>query len=352
MADAKAILTLKNVLLSTQGATGQMLSEGLVHALRDGQQDRHELQVALLKMVEQVLTSSKVASKLSAEGVCQQKFDAASAELEQHKAATASATADLAAAKSSSQAHKERLDAAISQQSLEEQEHTRVEALDSEKAKEVTVLEEGKAEVVALLGAMAEKGNGEAILGYLRNANAETPLVAALRSVLQKEPTDRIDFDAIAMEHLRAFLEHKVAEWEAQIQVHTAAKANIHAEMLGAWAIKQVAADRVREATAELETAEAAAQAAQQTLKQARLAEQQKERILSDFMAELTLAGEKANQCEAALCALERLVSGRDESLEAAAVAEPVVTMDVDADVLGAKMDARADVEMGTPIAA
>jgi len=106
MADIKAMRSIKTVLQTTQGATGEMLAEGLVHALQDRPEDRHDLQNALLKMVAQVLTSARSESQLEAEKTCQQKVDAAQVDLNTCKTAVANASEALAHAQANAQAKK------------------------------------------------------------------------------------------------------------------------------------------------------------------------------------------------------------------------------------------------------
>jgi len=352
MADAKAMQTIKTVLMSTQGATGEMLSEGIIHALRDRPEERHELQVTLLKMVTQVLSSTRTTAKVEAEGALQQKVDEAKKQLDVRKAAVATATQALSSAEETALAQKAKLDALRLQVTSEDQEHERVAAADQEKAKEVGEMKEKRREVADLLTAMQEKGNGEAISKYLletRMPPAELPLIAALRSVLEKEPSERIGFDTEAIKHLQAFLENKVAEWDAQVAVITADKANIHAEALGAWAIHQVAGENVQEAITELEKVDSAVVAAQQTLEEANVTELQEENGLSHCMSELLLAGDRASQCSAALETLERLAAGQDivQEVPLMVTGEAAGAMEVDSEPA-----AGLDVEMGTAITA
>lgn len=357
MADTKAMLTIKKVLISTQGATGEMLSEGLFHALQDPPEARHELQVALLKMVTQVLTSVGSAAQAEAEGTCQQKVNATQASLNARKAALVRATEELAAAQASSVAQTEKVGERQRQVTLNHEEYKRVNSEDEDKAKEVASLEASKFEVARLLDVMGTKGNGEEIVEYLKSAKAESPLVAAVRSVLDKEPVERVDFDLVALQHLQVFLEQKVAEWTAKIADMVAAKANIHAEALGAWAIKEVDGEHVQEAMAELDAAEAAVAAAQQKLKEQEDILALEEGVHSQCVSELSLADDRARQCSAALEALQRLEAGQEEMVQeepAAVTGEPMEVEFLnlaDAEMAAAKVDAM-DVEMGTPITA
>jgi len=347
MADAKAMLTIKNVLASCAGGTGEMLSNGLSFALQDGPEERHELQAELLKMVTQVLSAAQSEAKLDAEERCQHKADAAETELTSRKAVSASASEALAATQVAAAAQKEKVEESRRQLTWEEEEHKRVEAEDQEKATEVAVYVEAKNEVVGLLQAMAEKGDGEAISTYLHSAKAEPALVSAVRSVLTKEAKDRVDFDLVAMTHLKNFFETKVADFDAQLQVVVASKVNIHAEALGAWAVKEIAGENVRDAIAELETADNAVTAAQESVREAKQHEEQQEFVLSQALTDLTLAGERARQCNAALEVLDLLMAGP------MVAATPVVTaMEVDAEMAAVKMDSALDVEMGTAITA
>lgn len=357
MANTTAMLTIKKVLISTQGATGEMLSEGLIHALQDPPEARHELQVALLKMVTQVLTSVGSAAQAEAEGTCQQKVNAAQASLNARKAALVRATEELAAAQAATAAQRETVGERQRQVTLNHEEYKRVNSEDEDKAAEVASLEASKLEVVRLLEAMGTKGNGEVIMEYLKSAKAEGPLVAALRTVLDKEPADRIDFDLVVLQHLQVFLEQKVAEWTAKIADMVAAKANIHAEALGAWAIKEVDGEHVQEAMAELDAAEAAVAAAQQKLKEQEDILALEEGVHSQCVSELSLADDRARQCSTALEALQRLEAGQEMLQEEPAAVTAEQPMEVeflnlaDAEMAAAQVDAM-DVEMGTPIAA
>lgn len=347
MADMKAMRSIKTVLQTTQGATGEMLAEGLVHALQDRPEDRHDLQNALLKMVAQVLTSARSESQLEAEKTCQQKVDAAQVDLNTCKTAVANASEALAHAQANAQAKKEKLEECRRQSSNEEDEHKRVESLDQEKSNEVAVFDAGKQEVVALLEKMSEPGSGEALLPYLRSANAEGPLLAALQSVLKKEASDRIGFDEVALTHLQNFLEKKTAEWDSKIETSGIAKANIHAEALGAWAVKEVAKQHLQEAVDELAAAEKAVITADQVLKDAKNAEQQQDGVLAHYLTDLTLAGERVRQCGEALESLARLEAGQPMEVEV----PPMATgMDIDMDA--AKTDMVLDSEMGVAITA
>jgi len=350
MAALKAMESIKGVLLSTQGGTGEMLSEGLFHALQDRPEERHELQAALLKMVAQELSSARSAAKVEAEVSIKQKVDAAEAELEKRKAAVANATADLAAANATAASQKEKLDECRRQLTWEEEEHKRVQAADEDKAKEVAEFEQGRLEVIGYLEAVAQKG-GETILKYLSSVKAEAPLQAALVSVLKKEPLDRAGFDEVALQHLRMFLEKKVSEWDETIEAMKAGKANIHAEALGAWAVKEVTGEHVREAAVELEGADAAVAAAEQKLNEVKEAEQEEENVLSHYLTDLTLAQDRVRQCGTALETLERLVMGQEMVVEAPSCST-AAAMEVDTDLVASKTDAVLDADMGVPIAA
>lgn len=230
-----------------------------------------------------------------------------------------------------------------------------MEGVDEEKAKEVSAHLEGKNEVAGFLESMGQQGNGDAIMQYLRNINAEPTLVAAVRSVLAKEPSERTGFDSVALVHLQAALEKKVAEWEATVEATASTKALIHAETLGAWAIKEMAAENVKAVEVELATAEEAVVVAHQQLQEATAAEQHEENVLAHHLTDLTLAGDRVRECNAALEALGCLELGPADVVQEQQEL-PVVTiettgaMEVDTEPCGAKMDVAMDVDM--PIAA
>lgn len=346
MADAKAMLSIKTLLQTTQGATGEMIAEGLSHALQDRPEERHDLQNALLKMAQQVLNSARSDAHREAEDTCKRRVEEAQAQLNACKAAVTNAHEALQQAISNAKVQKEKLANSQKQLTLEEQEQQRVEALDAEKAKEVGVFQTGRQEVVDLLAKIPEQGSGETILPYLRNENAQAPLVAALQSVLKKEASNRIEFDLVAETHLKSFLDDKVAGWDVKIETVSALKANVHAEALGAYAVKTVAKEHVQEATAELEVADKAVVAAEQKLTEAKSAEQQQDGVLSHYLTDLTLAQDRVRQCSEALESLVRLEAGSSMQVE---VPLPAAGMEVDAD---ASKDVVMDSEMGIAIPA
>merc|ERR1719487_98002 len=142
-------------------------------------------------------------------------------------------------------------------------------------------------------------------------------------------------------EHLQTFLQKKVADWEVEIKAVTEAKANIHAEALGAWAVREVAGHHVQEAVLELEAADAAVVEAEQKMEEAKSAETQEERVLAHYLTDLTLAGERVRQCSEALEVLAQLEAGQPV-VEATT---PPKEMDVDFEP-AAKMDTVLDTEM------
>jgi len=259
----------------------------------------------------------------------------------------------LEAAQTTVKAQKDKLDNCRQQQASEQEEHTRAEAADAAKAQEVAVNEQAKAEVVRLLEGMGQQLDGDSIVvyqTYLKGVNAEPTLIAALRSALEKESSQRCGFDCVAMEHLKNILEHKIREWDAAIAAMAVAKANVHAEALGAWAIRELAGEHVQEAVVELEAAEAAVAAGTEQLNAAREAEQHEEAVLAHYLTDLTLAGEKLRQCGDALEALMSVEAGPKVVQEAAPVL--ATGMDVDVEMAAEKMDTSMDVEMTLPVVA
>merc|ERR1719375_846159 len=97
-------------------------------------------------MVRQVLSTAQTNAQIDAEGACQQKVNAAEAELAERKAAVASASAALEAAQSNVMARKEKLSTSRKQLVWEESEQKRISEEDDAKAAEVRELETGKSE--------------------------------------------------------------------------------------------------------------------------------------------------------------------------------------------------------------
>lgn len=342
MADTKEMQSVNTVLLGTQGTTGDMLSRGLEHALQVPPKERHALQVELLKMAAEVLSTAQSSAKLEAEETCHRRVKDAEVELETRKANVAGATVALEAAQVNATAAKDSLDSSQQQLALQEEEQKQAEAIDQEKAEEVVACEKSKGEVVALMEQMTLQGDGKALFDYLREAEAEPALLSALPSVLKKAPAEREGFDDVVLTHLLNFMSGKVDYWTDKIEAIVAAKAGFRAEALGAWAVKEVAGDRVQEAKEELETAEKAVEDARQKLVEANEAVQQAERALAQACAERSMAGDKLTKCTDAVEALAKLEAGPKEMAAAMDVDEEPVTFNA----------AVLDMEMGTPITA
>jgi len=352
MATSQAMHNIQDVLLSTQGATGSMLFEGLPHALKQVTEERHELQNELLKMTTQVLCSARSSAIEEAHVTCKRKVDSATAELEARKADVANATEALLAAQATEASKKEKLEDCKRQRISEEEEHARLKGLDEEQAEELSADERSKAEVVDLLTAVDQQGHGERIAAYLNSVKAEAPLVSALRSVLMKEPSERHGFDDLALQHLRAFLEQKIVVWNTRIEERMANKANIHAETLGAWCIKEMSSEHVTTAASELTASGGVVADAQEQLKDAKQVQQQQEATLARLQQEQKLADEQAQRCSTAVEALERLIQGQEEEA-ASPASDRSCPMDVEVtDAVAAKMEAMMDVDMGEAMVA
>lgn len=342
MADIKEMQSINNVLLATQGTTGDMISRGLDHALLVPPAQRHVLQVELLKMAALVLSTAQASAKLEAEDGCQRKVKDAEAELETRRAAVAGAKTALEAAQVDATAAKTSVDSSEEQLVLQEEEQKQAEAIHEEKSEEVAACEKSKGEVVALMEEMTSQGSGKVLFDYLREAEAEPALLSALPSVLKKAPSEREGFDDVVLAHLFSFVSGKVDYWTDKIEALVAAKASFRAEALGAWAVKEVAGDRVQQVKKELESAEEAVEDARQKLADANEVVQQAERALTQVRAEHSMAGDTLRKCTDAVEAFAKLEAGPKE------VAAP---MDVDEEPVAFNA-AALDMEMGPPITA
>jgi len=305
-----------NVLLESQGLTGEMLSEGLIPALQNAPEERHELQAGLLKMVTKVLGAAQSEARFEEEQTCKRKAEEMEEQLAARKAEADTAAAELQAAQDTVTAKKARLEESREQLSKEEEEHNLLEQADNAKAEEVTEHQTSKATVEGHLSTMTHQGCGEAISEYLTGVKAEPPLVSALSSVLKKAPEDRHDFDDIALAHLRTFLEVKVKQWTGRIEALQAATANIHAETLGAWAIKEIQGRSIQDNIKELGAAEAELTDAKARLKDAEKVGEKAARSLYQAKAELSLAADKCRQCTTALESMAKLEAGIKEEEE------------------------------------
>jgi chromosome segregation ATPase len=337
-----------------------MLSRGLPIALKTPCQDRHEFEAGLLKMVAQVLEATRASAEGLVKGECPPKISEADAELKTRKAAVDAASEKLLAADAYSSQKQTALTDLQTKLASEEEEHKRLKGEDETREAEITEATQKRDEVTAMLEQTKIQGSSEPIAEYLKESGAENPLVAGVRSVLEKAPEQREGFDHVVIEHLQAFLTTRVGEWNATISEKIAAKANIHAETLGAWAVKECMGSQVKESQNRFDAAQEAREAARLQLTEAEAAFQEQEAVLASLTTDTSAIAQKAKQCQDALELLALLEAGKSTVEEAPA---PMAVEEVNADVPMAvdeattcaaevAMEAPADVTMEPAIAA
>lgn len=313
---------------SLEGTLSEMLCAGLPHAVEGVPEDRHNMQIHMLKMAAQTLGTARDKAQ-AAEAACKQKVEAVQVEVDARKAASAAAREALSAAQSATAAQKDALGECKRTVAREEHEHKRVEAIDKSGKKIMAGLEKNRKEVAALLASTDEKGDAEDIETFLHDEKAESVLIAALPSVLAKEPSERIGFDLVALASVKEFIGNKVADLDAEIAAEAARQADAHAEAVGAFAVMDLAKERLQDAVARLKEAEAAVEECREKLKETNAAMQQEERSLAEGLVEVSMAEAQTRQCCEAVDFLKGLEAGPKADTASADTVAPDVEMAV-----------------------
>merc|ERR1712220_44618 len=107
-------------------------------------------------------------------------------------------------------------------------------------------VEKYRNEVAALVPCSDKKIDVDGIFEYLEEMKADPIFVAALPSVLKKDAVELSGFDQLVHQHLQELLTEKVASLDAELEAEKARQADAHAEMLGAFAVLDLAKERVR----------------------------------------------------------------------------------------------------------
>jgi len=157
-----------------------------------------------------------------------------------------------------------------------EREHNFSEKAAASQTKEWAAVREEQARAAAVLGGsfrLLEAGGWEdeevkvasvqAVEDFLNDINAEKVLIAALPIAISAKPDSRKPFDAMAVEAAGKVLASHLAGLEAKVRESEPEEKEAKAELLGLWALAEVAREKAQEtkdaaliASAELSTAE------------------------------------------------------------------------------------------------
>lgn len=156
----------------------------------------------------------------------------------------------------------------------------------------------------------------DGVCSYLNQENADAVLLAALPKALARRPAEYGVFDKIAIEEASRVMSEKLAKCTADLAQGEEQFEDVKAEYRGAWAILDLAREKVESAAVECEKAEAALQEATVQNKIALSKVQDQQKTLESLQSEVELASAGVEQYEKALAALGQLAAGIQEEGE------------------------------------
>lgn len=163
----------------------------------------------------------------------------------------------------------------------------------------------------------------DAVCHYLQSQGSDAVLLAALPKALKRKPAECGPFDKMAVDEAFRFVSAKVDSLEAQLAAGQEELDDAIAVHLGAWAILDVAGDKVSLANEERDAADAAVQNAVVEEKLAASKVMDQDTVLATILSEATLLQSKAQQLDLALNALSTLeAAGQEEDKENAMVVD------------------------------
>jgi len=299
-----------------------MMATGLPHALVGGA-DRHECQVQFLGLVRDALRDAQ-SGALEQQAEQGRRVGEEHAAVEAKQAALSEATAIAEAATRVATEKEELLQQARHKVQKEEREHKQTERSTAGIQKSLAHrLQENEKVTFVLdchLKTLEEGGweNDEAekdaavesVVGRLEGAGVEKVLVVAASGALRVKAEERKQFDKVVLEHVRQALEEQALVISRQVEKERPAAAEADAELLGAWALADVARDQMASAEEASSEAQATAEAAVAAQEEARRAVEAQEARHKEASAASKLAEEKARRVGDALAALEMLAEG------------------------------------------
>jgi len=220
-------------------------------------------------------------------------------------------------------AHKEAKAATESEKKV----HAEAEAKKNRYAEERQEFEAARAEVASVLDGqlnMLMNGGWEdnelrddsitAVCAYLKTIGADPALLSALPKALASKPTDRGDFDKIAVDEAFRVLSEKAALVAQQLAESSTQFDEVNGEYLGAWAIWEEAAAWEVNCSGEVAAAEVTVKSAAIETNMAQSKVQDLEKKMGLVNSQRFLLDQKAEQIDLAFGAMETLEKGEEVS--------------------------------------
>jgi len=152
----------------------------------------------------------------------------------------------------------------------------------------------------------------DGVCGYLQAEGADVVLLAALPKALLLRPAECGAFDKIAVDEACRLISEKVAACTAQLANSAERFDDVNAEHLGAWAILDLAREKVQAVTEVQSNADASLKSATVDKKLALSKVMDQDATVNTILSEATLAEAKVQQLDLALVALTQLETGEE----------------------------------------
>lgn len=339
-----------------------MIMEGLPHALAH-ETPKHEYQEKFLSLFQGMLEDARrFAAEKQATAEETSKLEETS--LQSLQAAYSEATAAAEAARVAALDQASAMEKARQAVKDAERDHKETEREQSRFDKAFDQLLEEKAKVAYVLEGsfllLAEGGwededakasAVDTVQSYLEGIGAEKVLVAAAHAALSTKMDSRKPFDKVTVEHVREVLEEKMRDITAKVEHEQIYYDKAKAELLGAWALADVARDNMLRAEDSCNAAEAARQASLKQQEEAQVGLCTQEAAQKAAVATLQQASEKVRLVEKAFCDFEQLRAGPPPAAEEATedMSAPKEVDQMKTDPPPAEEEVTQDAEMSAP---
>lgn len=310
----------------------RMLLEGLPHCIA-GAGGRHSYMDQFAELLGEALTElTGLASEKQA--VCDRATADAEVQAAEAKAAHEAAAAAAEAAQGAAEAKNAEATALQKAVTAAQKEHKQVEKQGVVEGRERTKVRDHHAKLVSVsegsLRMLLEDGWEDeevmaaavhAIQESLEGINAESVLLAAAPSALGKRAGDRKPFDEITVGFVSEALAQAVAKLGEEIALIEPAEKEAQAELLGLWAIADVARDNLTKAQELAAEANAAFEAAAEVESEAKAQATVQQKVVRAAGIKQEASRQQVAAVEAARAAMARLCAG--DYPEQAPVASP-----------------------------
>jgi len=306
-------------------AARSMLLDGLPHAFTvadDGKSLPHAMQASFIKLVASALEDANAQAAKSRVEACTAEKDA------QHELQTCEkdlAEADEAAkVAAEGVTAKTQLTADVSKVVREaENEHNQAERAGQAAAKAwQQIREERKRAADVAQGSLHVLATGawededtrsaamKAVVEHLQAIEVDNVLATAAPLALEVRPAKRARFDNLTVDTISAVVNKGLSALDEKLAAIAPEEEESRAELLGLWAIADVARDQVTKAERSLSDAQATSMLANATLASATTKLSEQKEMISLFASQQAVFEAKVADCKHALAALERLKAG------------------------------------------